>query len=124
MATSSIPAGQSYVQLISPEALMEVPVSQDTIKNMLIPFYGNLYNVSTSTLNKVISCESGFRQNAENNNPPIEDSVGLVQINLLSHHIPRYLALNASYSLNYLASEISLGHGSQWSCYRKAVIST
>jgi len=117
VASSSVATGTPFVQLVSPEALSEAPVSQDTIKNHLIPFYAELYAVSTTTLTAVISCESSFRQNAIGDNGHAR---GLVQINDIFHpEIATYEALNASFSINFLAYNISIGQGKQWTCWRK-----
>lgn len=117
VASSSVATGTPFIQLVSPEALSEAPVSQDTIQNHLIPFYAALYGVPETTLTAVISCESSFRQGAVGDNGHAR---GLVQINDNFHpEIAAYEAFNASFAINFLAYNISIGEGNQWTCYRK-----
>lgn len=68
----------------------------------------------------VVKCESGYKPQARNYNPPIEDSRGIVQINLLAHsHITVEQAEDIEFSLNFLAENISKNNGRIWTCHRK-----
>ena len=114
--------GAGYIQFISPEALQDVPVSTSTVHDILIPMYAGLYNVPTTTLDKVVSCESGYGEYQEGDHGT---SFGLSQIHLPAHpDITKQQAYNPFFSLNYMASEISKGHGSMWTCYQKYFGST
>lgn len=116
MATSSLSAGQPYIQFLSPDAVLEIPVSKDVIQNVLIPFYANVYGVDASYMSKIVNCESGFNSNIIGDKGT---SYGLVQIhnpgqtNHKDISIPE--AMNASFSLNYLASSLK-NHSDHWSC--------
>lgn len=67
----------------------------------------------------VVKCESGYNPQARNYNPPIEDSRGIVQINLLAHSITVEQAEDIEFSLDFLARNIASGNGNMWTCYRK-----
>ena len=78
-----------------------------------------LYNVPTSTLDKVVSCESGYGEYQVGDHGT---SLGVAQIHLPAHpDITAAQAYNPFFSIAYLASQISEGHGSQWTCFRTKV---
>lgn len=110
------------VLFVSDTTVNDLPLSTSTIES-LVGFYSMYWQVSTSTLNGVIACESNFNQYAHNDNPKTgDDSYGIVQINKIhGEHsdISITQAESAVWSINYLAQQISEGNGDQWSCYRK-----
>jgi len=119
MATSSIPAGQSYIAFISPDALQEVPVSTSTVHDILIPMYAALYGVSAQTMDTIVKGESDYCEYQFGDH---DTSFGCVQIHLPAHpDITRAEALNVFFSLNYLAQQLSEGHCVMWSTCPLAV---
>lgn len=82
----------------------------------LIALNASKYQVSPKTLQRVISCESSGNINAIGDGGK---SYGLVQIFLPMHpDISKANALDPSFAVNFLAEQISLGHGRLWTCYR------
>jgi len=80
-----------------------------------ITHYAEYYKVSEITMNLIVKCESQFNPKARNNNPPIEDSSGLVQINLLAHKdVSLEQAQDIEFSLDFLARNLKAGKGSMW----------
>lgn len=90
-----------------------------------IAHYAERYGVSEFTMTKVIKCESEFDPNAEGDFSTTTGSYrsfGLAQINLPSHpNITISEAKNPEFALNFLASNLSLGNGRLWTCYKKLV---
>lgn len=81
--------------------------------------YGELYKVSTSTINAVISCESRFNESAVGDNG---HSLGLVQIHMPSWpSISPKEAYNREFAIKFLVKNISAGNGRIWTCYRNIV---
>ena len=118
LATTTILTGPNII-LLAEDQLQALPVTQEEIQRA-VAFYSDVYDVSTSTLNKVIQNESQFNQYAKNINPPVETSYGLVQINTLAHkEITKNQAYNPWFAINYLAKSISEGNGFWWSGYNK-----
>lgn len=96
--------------LISPAYAADVDVPD------LINHYAAKYDVSADTMNKVISCESGYDPHAIGDQG---NALGLVQINLLYHpDVTRAQAFDPNYALNFLAYFLSVGKGRLWTCYR------
>lgn len=76
------------------------------------------YQVSYQVMAKIVRCESGWRTDAHN--PNGEDSWGLVQINLRAHKdIAKEQATDPDFALDFLAKNLSKGHGKLWTCYTK-----
>lgn len=93
--------------------LDELPIEE------LIAHFATQYNVSSSTMTKIIACESSFRPNIINSTSR-EYSVGLVQINLKAHtKITEEQAKNPVFAVEFLAENLSKGKGRMWSCYKK-----
>ncbi len=87
-----------------------------TVEDM-ISDYSMRYGVNKSVLDTVIKCESGGHANIVGDHG---DSIGLVQINLPAHpEITRTQALDPEFSVEYLAHQLSLGHGKLWTCWRQ-----
>lgn len=90
----------------------------------LISIYATEYEVSSSTISNVISCETGGTfdptiQSAIVKNGRREPSFGLAQIDLdYWSGITKVEATDAEFSINFLANEFSQGHGFYWTCYR------
>jgi len=104
------------IVLMAKEQLTSAPVSREMIDRD-IEFYGAVYGVATSTLNKVIQCESSFNQYAIGDSG---HSRGLVQIfDDYNPDITDSMAFNTSFSINFLAKNISRGKGNLWTCWRK-----
>ena len=102
--------------MVAEDQLTSLPVQSEDI-HTAVDFYSAFYGVSTSTLNRVITCESNWDQYATGDDG---HSRGLVQIYDLYHpEITDAERLNPYFSINYLASKISEGHGNLWSCYKK-----
>jgi len=122
MATSSITPGTPYIQLMTDQAALELPVSSSTIQR-LIDFDAAFYGVSPALMRGIIARESAFDQYAEYRHLPREDSVGLVQINLVAHPlITRADALSPVFAINYLAENLAAGNGAMWSTYKAALL--
>jgi len=84
----------------------------------LITLFSTQYDVSSTTMTKIIVCESTFNPNAINSTPR-EYSVGLVQINLKAHpHITEAQAKDPVFAVQFLAENLSKGKGNMWSCYK------
>jgi hypothetical protein len=101
------------VQMVSVQALQEAPVSTSTVHDILIPFYANLYGVSTDTMDYIVSHESGYGEYQVGDHGT---SLGLVQIHLPAHpNITAQEAYNPFYALNFLALSLRQGRCSMWS---------
>lgn len=99
------------LQSTSTPAIVEV---SDMTITELIEHFGAKYDVSTSTLHKIVKCESRYNVNATNINAK-EYSVGLVQINLKAHRVTEKVARDPAYSIEFLAVNISNGkYKSMW----------
>lgn len=94
------------------------------------------YGVSASLMTAIIDCENRdwiadqqSRHTYKRDRPKQglvagqrEQSFGLVQIHLPDHPTITYeQATNPTFSIEFLARELSLGRGKQWSCYSVAV---
>lgn len=78
------------------------------------------YGVSTTTLTKVISCESSFVETAMGDGGY---SRGLVQIHAKYHPDVTYAqATDPEFAIDFLARNLSEGRGSMWTCYRNLTI--
>jgi hypothetical protein len=91
----------------------------------LIHHFAGLYAVSESQMLATIKCESiNFKGGQSGYPDPTgpngrEDSWGLVQIHLPDHPtITREQALNDAWAIEWMAKEFSLGHQTQWTCWR------
>lgn len=84
-----------------------------------ITYYSKKYDVPVSVISTVAYCESSYNPNAINSTSR-EYSVGISQINLMSHpHITEEQAKDIHFALDFMAKNISEGKGSMWSCYNK-----
>lgn len=112
-------------------SIAEAPVEEKSIEE-LVALYSDLYDVPSETMWKVMKCENrDLDPNLQSklyytfSNPALgivkgeqEYSFGLVQINLHYHpEITMEQATDPEFSISYLAEQLSLGHGSMWSCY-------
>lgn len=94
------------------------------------------YNVSASLMTAIIDCEnrswkadlqSGHTYKKDRPKQGLvagqqEQSFGLVQIHLPDHPAISYeQATNPTFSIEFLASELSAGRGKQWTCYSVAL---
>lgn len=87
------------------------------------------YSVSGRLMAQIINCESQYVNEQSKVPDPTgpngrEDSWGLVQIHLhdrlgrvIHPGITRSMALDPVFSINYLALQLSLGNGGQWTCF-------
>lgn len=79
-------------------------------------YYSDMYHVSSATMADIVACESNASTTIVGDNG---DSFGLVQIDLKYHpDISKEQALDPDFSLNFLASKLSLGEGHLWSCFK------
>ena len=120
LSTTSVEAVIAPVTPVSDQ--VEVKTQVESIQDK-ITRYAALYNVKPSLLRSIIGCESSFNRYALNDNPGVEYSVGLAQINLLAHDITKEQAQDVDFSLNFAAKNISLGKAPyMWvTCYNKAI---
>lgn len=112
--------------MVSPEALLELPVSTSTIKNDLIPFYANFYGIPVQEIQDITKCESNY---SEYQNGDYVDglptSFGVAQLHnplsKVSKQYPQGItipeAYNAIFSLNYMAQSLKNGTD-HWSCQK------
>jgi hypothetical protein len=74
------------------------------------------YNVSSDTMLKVISCESGFNERALGD---AGYSRGLVQIHSKYHPtVTDAQAYDPEFAITFLAEKLSQGKGGLWTCWR------
>lgn len=93
-----------------------VSVHEYTIPEM-IEHSAEKYGVSFDILTNVISCESSYNSNAIGD---YGESYGIAQIHLPDHpDITKEQALDADFSIDWMAQQFSLGHATMWSCFRK-----
>lgn len=91
----------------------------------LVEKYADEYNVSATTMRRVIDCENtqwDEKKQSEiiNKHGVREDSWGLSQIHLPSHpHITKEQAQDAVFSIEFMAQEFANGKQTKWSCYKK-----
>lgn len=109
------------IEVVDNQLTIEV-VKKELTMNEKIDFYGEKYKVSTSTMHKIINCESHYDTKIQSGyyaNGVREKSFGLVQINLPSHADITYeQAIDPDFSLNFLAENLSKGKGNMWSCFK------
>ena len=114
------------VQFSNPTTM---PLATTTIVKNLIEQSAMKYDIASSTLDAVIKCESGYDPMNEGDynlgphgiyTPGLGmTSFGVVQIHLPDHpEITKEQALDPVFSVDYLAEQIALGRGRQWTCYR------
>jgi soluble lytic murein transglycosylase-like protein len=98
-----------------------VETSEASIKSR-ISYYANTYEVSESIMNHIVRCESGFNPNAKGDfstTTQSYNSYGLSQIHLPSHpEISKEEATDIEFALNFLASNLKVGNGKLWTCYK------
>lgn len=112
LATSSLPVNQPYVQFMSNDVALMLPVSASTTE-ALIEFDAAFYNVSPALMRGIVKRESGFNQYAVGDHGT---SIGLVQIHLPAHEdISRAQAENPVFAINFLAEQLSKGNCKIWS---------
>jgi len=100
---------------VPPEARIK-PVEPVLSVDELITASSIKYSVKRKIIADVINCESEGKTDAVGDNGR---SFGLVQIFLPAHpNISKKQALDPVFAVDYLAKELSVGHGSAWSCYR------
>lgn len=112
-------APQPVVASTAAAALFPKPLTVDETIAMVAKKYG----VQPTLMRSIIMCESSFNQNAVNDNPGVEYSVGLAQINLLAHtDITKDQALDPGFSIEFMGKHLANGKGqSMWvTCYKKA----
>lgn len=101
------------------------PLSGKEYYLSLVEKYAIEYNVSATTMKKVISCENNTwdpkrQSDIINSKGERENSWGLSQIHLPSHpHISREQAQDPEFSIEFMAKAFSKGQQTKWSCYKK-----
>lgn len=89
----------------------------------IIEKYSFKFDVSPVLTSRIIYCESGNNRYALNDTPGREFSVGLVQINLLSHtNITREQAEDPEFAIAFLTEKLANGQAERmwYNCYKKA----
>lgn len=90
--------------------------SADSLNDLIVK-YADKYGVASTTISKIVQCESSGNYDAIGDNG---DSLGLVQIDLKFHpDVSRNDAFDPEFSLNFLAYYLSIGKGNLWTCYRR-----
>jgi hypothetical protein len=101
---------------------LALPESEQWIRTR-VNHYAEKYGVAESTMNKIVQCESGFDPKAKGDFSTTTQeytSFGLVQINLPHNkNVTKEEAFNVEYALDFLASGLSQGRGSRWTCFRQ-----
>jgi hypothetical protein len=106
-----------------PDPLIVSPViTPETIEDK-IARYASIYGLNKEHFNKVILCESHASTTIQsqwiNSNGERERSFGIAQIHLPDHpDVSLEEALDADFSLNWMANEWSIGKARQWTCWR------
>lgn len=96
-------------------AQADVLAAPDYLKTK-IEKYAAEYQVSPDVMTTVVRCESGFKPTILGDEG---QSRGLVQINKYWHsEITDAQAFDPDFALDFLASYLALGRGSQWTCWR------
>lgn len=112
LSTSSLPVNQPYVQFLSNDAALMLPVSASTT-DALIDFDASYYGVSAPLMRGIVKRESNFDQYAVGDHGT---SIGLVQIHLPAHtNISRAEAESPVFAINFLAEQLSKGNCKIWS---------
>lgn len=87
----------------------------DEVK-VLVDQYADRYSVSRTTMHSVVNCESSYDYNIVGDQGR---SHGLAQIfGPANPDISIEEANNPDFALDFMASNISKGRGSKWTCYR------
>lgn len=74
------------------------------------------YGANSDVLRDVLTCESGLRPDAVGDHG---ESFGIAQIHLPDHpNITIDQALDADFSIDFIAREFSIGHAWKWSCWK------
>lgn len=110
------------ITLFIPKAEAEAPIAPvktawtiDEVKS-LVDYYADMYHVKRATMQAVVNCESSYDYDIIGDHG---HSYGLAQIYRPAHpDISKEEAINANFALDYMASQIADGNGSQWTCYR------
>lgn len=111
LATSTLPVNTPYVQMMSDQAVQDLPVASSSI-NALIDFYAQYYAVSSSTMRTIVKNESGYDQYAIGDHGT---SYGLVQVHLPAHpDVSVAQAYSPYYALNFLAENLASGSCRIW----------
>ena len=91
----------------------------------LIDKYAQIWSVSPELIKSIANCESSMNRYAVNDNPGVELSVGISQINLLAHtNITREQAEDPEFSINFIAKHIASGDAPRmwYTCYLRTTI--
>lgn len=119
---SSIQVYASYAPQPTATAPIEVKNSSlcDESVSKCISYYSKKYDVPESILSSIIKCQSSNNPMAHNNSP-VEDSWGLVQINLKAHtNITKAQATDPEFAVEFLAKNFDKAPRMWVTCYRKA----
>lgn len=100
--------------------LWDATTTQDAIESL-----SEEYHISSSTMARIVSCETGgntgsttIQSLAVNSKGQQENSWGLVQIDLDYHpDISRDEAQNPIFALTFLAQNLAAGNGHLWTCF-------
>lgn len=109
----------SSTLLIQNADIPDLPLSKDTIV-VLEAFYAAQYDVSFTTIDAVVACESSYHQYTLGDQT---HSRGLVQISNIYHpEVSDKEAFSPLFSLDFLAAHVAAGKGNEWTCYRKLTV--
>ncbi len=118
----------SPVQISVPVEASKRPVVKSSVPSAtqmaLINKYSEKYDVSAKTMLAVMSCENpefdeDLQSRVIQKDGTREESYGLVQIHLPSNPNVTYeQATDPDFSIEFLASGLSRGLGSRWTCFR------
>ncbi len=115
-------SGTSFAMSPAPQVKAEIAIlatSASKVEEMttyeLIDYYGAKYDVSTSTIHRVVKCESQYNPNAIGDEGT---SFGLAQIHLPAHpEVSRAQALDPEFAISFLAKNLAKGKGAMWTCF-------
>ena|SRR5665213_1265770 len=121
VATSSLPQNVPFIQMMTNQAALELPVSSSTI-GALIDFDALYYGVDPNLMRDIIQRESLGNQYAVGDHGT---SFGLTQLHDIAQKgITKAEAFNPVFSINYLAEHLAAGQGKMWSTYAAALKDT
>lgn len=101
----------------------EPPLHQYSVKE-LIEIYAAKYNVSSTTMDKVVGCETAGTYDPAVQSFIVTDGIREESFGLAQIHLPDWpeikieQAKDPDFALNFLASRLSQGQGNLWTCYR------
>lgn len=98
----------------------KMPLEHEKDIKTIIDLNAKKYSVSGQIMARLILCESQNNPLAENISE-VEESYGLVQINLKAHpHITKEQATDPEFAIDFMAKNLAKGREEMWyNCYQK-----